>query len=379
MPTVKMKRSVSKSLCATGSEQKKTCGRPSNAQRLHEEIDRNKRTGARTLQSFFNPSKSLESEKADDESTQSTPRKVFSENLDEGDVVQVEGQAAAEHDTRIAILQDEGYLRRDLSEMERVNRVLAKDLEDTKSKNTVLENELQLLKDRLNQSKKNAETTKRNLTFEIATVTTKITGISSSHDRQKEILECMENDIASREQALNFYRRKPAHIQELIWIEEEGTLTSQLVRHSLLKSMIMNVNREKNRYSVEERDFWIDRYNHSSISQFQNLASNLNGPHRSRVHAWMGPRKAEGLGLNSKWIIDAVKLYGAKVLLNETDYNSHLENVSSLKWSNQECLRLQEAEPFACMIDETAIKMLLNTVRRITCCMGGLLCQDLWF
>eukprot|EP00112_Aurelia_sp_Birch-Aquarium-sp1_P019661 Seg4915.1 transcript_id=Seg4915.1/GoldUCD/mRNA.D3Y31 product="hypothetical protein" protein_id=Seg4915.1/GoldUCD/D3Y31 len=270
-----MKRSVSKSLCATGSEQKKTRGRPSNAQRLHEEIDRNKRTGARTLQSFFNPSKSLESEKADDESTQSTqstqstPRKVFSENLDEGEVVQVEGQAAAEHDTRIALLQDEGYIRRDLSEMERVNRVLAKDLEDTKSKNTVLENELQLLKDRLNQSKKNAETTKRDLTFEIATVTTKITEISSSHDRQKEILECMESDIASREQALNFYRRQPAHIQELIRIEEAGTLTSQPLRHNLLKSMIMNVNREKNRYSVEERDFWIDRYNHSSISQFQ--------------------------------------------------------------------------------------------------------------
>ena len=355
-----MKRSVSKSSCATGSDQKKTRGRPSNAQRLHEEIDRNKRTGARTLQSFFNPSKSLETEKAGDESTQSTPGEVLSDNLEEGDSVQVEGQATAEHDIRIALLQDDGNLRRDLTEMGRVNRVLAKELEDAKSKNAVLENELQLFKDRLDQSEKNAETIKRDLTFEIATATRKITEITSSHARQKEILKFLEKDIASREQALDFYRRQPAHIQELIRIEEEGTLTSQPLQHNLLKSMIMNVNRDKNRYSVEERDFWIDRYNHSSISQFNNLASNLNGPHRSTVQAWMGPRKAEGLGLNSEWITDAVKLYGAKVLLNENDHTSRLENVSSLKWSNQECLRLQEAEPFACMIDETAIKIVVE-------------------
>ena len=133
----------------------------------------------------------------------------------------------------------------------------------------------------------------------------------------------------------------------------------------------MNTTRSSNLYTSEERDFWIDQYNHSTVSEFDNLSSNLNGPRRSTVQKWIGPRQAVDFGLSAERILGVANFYNGKQetmsqIENDLGLNLRildLEKVENLQWASEKPERvkkLEDAELLSCMIDETASKIVVQ-------------------
>ena len=133
----------------------------------------------------------------------------------------------------------------------------------------------------------------------------------------------------------------------------------------------MNTERNTNLYTIEELGFWIDRYNHTSMSEFDNFSSSLNEPHISTVRKWIGPRQKIDFGLSAKRLLNAANFYqntletvntiseGGGLDLTVLD----MERVESLQWASKKTDSVKDSEDFdlfACMIDETALRIIIE-------------------
>ena len=193
----------------------------------------------------------------------------------------------------------------DFIEIKRISQNLADELVTARSKNIILSAEIKQLNDALKQT----ETRENDYQTKIASVDSVITGQSNETNLKSQIIENLKSDLSDFKAEIDVYIKKPPHVHQLIKLEEENFKKYEPLRWSILHSLIMNTERNTNLYIMEEQDFWIDRYNHTSKSEFDNLSSNLNGPHISTVRKWIGPRQKIDFGLSAKRLLNAANFY----------------------------------------------------------------------
>ena len=104
-----------------------------------------------------------------------------------------------------------------------------------------------------------------------------------------QIIENLKREVAICKDDIKFYTKQPVHVHKLMKLEKQNFFKTHPLRWGILYYFIMNTDKNSNLDTLEERDFWINRFNHSSKSEFHNLSSNLNGPRRGTIQKWIGP------------------------------------------------------------------------------------------
>ena len=255
---------------------------------------------------------------------------------------------------------------KDFLELKRINEKVVSELTTSKATIIQLNSEIKKLQDCVQEirSRKSEYCTK------IASLNKIIQGQRSEIELKSEIIENLKHDLSECKEKINFYTEQPAHVHELIRMQEKLSKKDPL-RWGILYSFIMNNDRNSNLYTTEERDFWIDRYNHSSNSEFDNLSSNLNGPRRSTVQKWIGPRQSVEFGLSAERLLAASNFY--QNMQNTTQTISDewglditaldMARIETLQWAstmpdtNQD---IENVELLTCMIDETATRIIIQ-------------------
>ena len=180
-----------------------------------------------------------------------------------------------------------------------------------------------------------------------------------------QVIENLKREVTICKDEIKFYTKQPVHVHKLMKLEEQNFFKTHPLRWGILYSFIMNTDRNSNLYTLEERDFWIDRFNHSSKSEFDNLSSNLNGPRRGTVQKWMGPRQNIDFRLSARRLLNVANFYHDKQDTVQTISDTggldisvlDVARVESLHWASENPNGVQDIEQFdlfTCMIDETA-------------------------
>ena len=344
-------------LSKTGPEEngKRPRGRPSKSDLLKEEVQQNERVGAFTifgcLKKMENVGKKKEGEssrtiapvtdKLDDKNyslklktteDELAKTKVTEEmedlkfiNLDDfyepqqemkncpsGDKQaakqEIQSSEALNNQTNLAsetIKDIANFKESDFIETKRISQNLAAELVTARSKSIILSAEIKQLNDALKQT----ETRKNDHQIKIASLDSVINEQSNETNLKWQIIENLKSDLSDCRAEIDFYIKQPPHVHQLIKLEEENFKKYEPLPWGILHSLVMNTERNTNLYTIEERDFWIDRYYHTLKSEFDNLLSNLNGPHISTVRKWIGPRQKIDIGLSAKRRLNAANFY----------------------------------------------------------------------
>ncbi len=184
---------------------------------------------------------------------------------------------------------------------------------------------------------------------------TDLTGKVQELETRLEILSLENENMA---QGLAFFRRQPLPVHTLISNYENNVWGTNVLRKTILESMIANETRF-NRVYAKERDFWLDIYNNISHRQFNRMSAVLNGPWRSTVESWQERTSFEIFGLN--W--STISAYSKSMYPSTTTLLPDCDELKTNEygWGNEaNVMKTSSAFPHNCMIDETACKIIVQ-------------------
>ena len=342
-----MKRSVqgnSAKETVSGDGSKRPRGRPSKSDLLKEEVKKNKETGARTLFGFMktkhdagDKSSNFESKLSFEESGKTLEKHLLTDTLSTTFTVGEQSEKLDEVPCQDSFEASEGndtigekpnfegtavertpegklnyFEEKDFIELKLINQRTAHELADSKTTIDQMQSQIEQLKGYLQKLQEETSLSRDKMDVKVASLESEVQDQRNDIKLKTEVINNFKEDISKYKAEADFYKKQPVHVHELITVEEKKVLETNPLRKGLLHSFIMNTTRSSSLYTNEERDFWIDRYNHSTVSEFDNLSSNLNGPRRSTVQKWIGPRQAVDFGLSAERILGAANFYNGK-------------------------------------------------------------------